>query len=128
MKMAGPMKDDTRGDADTLFISVDRKIVILWERKPTLSDKEESVHELFKQINRNEEAFSQSDTIFSLNGTVISVRRDSEYVLNATIVLGVYCKGGPTSVLNKLRDAGIPVIRDALEHLPPHSHTQPAGK
>ena len=122
--MRGPLLGDNRGDIDTLYISEDRSVVVLLERKTMLSEDETSVLELFTQINKTTHNFSQQNTTFLCNSTIISMKRGVDYNSDATIVVALYCKAGPVSVFNKLREAQIHVIMDALKYFPPLACTQ----
>jgi hypothetical protein len=104
------------GDIDSLFSSRNGSIVVLLERKGSLSTK--SLNLLVDQVQNTKAAFStcatRGDTALTthLGGFPVNV-------LQAKVYSAVYCKAGPDEVYQRLREVGVFVVKDGVELLAP---------
>ena len=104
------------GDIDTLLSSRNGSIVILLERKGSLSTR--SLDLLLGQLQRTEAAFSACATrgdaalTTHLGGLAVNIRE-------AKVYSAVFCKAGPDDVFQRLREMGVFVIKNGAELLAP---------
>ena len=104
------------GDIDTLLSSRNGSVVILLERKGSLSTR--SLDLLLGQLQSTKAAFSACATrgdaalTTHLHGLAVNI-------LEAKIYSAVYCKAGPDEVFQRLREMGVFVIKDGVELLAP---------
>jgi len=104
------------GDIDSLFSSRNGSIVVLLERKGSLSIK--SLDFLVDQVQSTKAAFSacatRGDTALTthLGGLAVDT-------LLAKVYSAVYCKAGPDEVFQRLREVGVFVVKDGVELLAP---------
>jgi len=104
------------GDIDTLLSSLNGSIVILLERKGSLSTR--SLDLLLGQLNSTKAAFHACATrgdpalTHHLGGLAVNIRE-------AKVYSAVYCKAGPDEVFQRLREMKVFVIKDGVELLAP---------
>jgi len=104
------------GDIDTLLSSHNGSIVILLERKGSLSTK--SVSLLLDQLNSTEAAFSACATRGD-KALTNHLGRLAVNIREAKVYSAVYCKAGPDEVFQRLREMKVFVIKDGVELLAP---------
>ena len=116
MNLTEESTGNSLGDIDTLLSSHNGSIVILLERKGSLSTR--SLDLLLGQLNSTEAAFSacarRGDTALTnhLGGLAFDIRE-------AKVYSAVYCKAGPDEVFQRLREMKVFVIKDGVELLAP---------
>jgi hypothetical protein len=102
--------NNSLGDLDSLFSSDDGTIVIILERKGTLSM--ESLDSLVSQVQRTLKAFSQcaarQDPSLTAHLGHIDINR-------TRVISAVYCTAGPTEAFKRLQQEGIFVIKDSVD-------------
>ena len=95
-----------------MYISEDRTLLVLLERKRSGSASAFKSPELIDQVDATKEALMDPETVFS----VPFVWKD----LGAIDVISVvYCKAGPDSLFRELTAHGIYVVTDPFELLSP---------